>query len=239
MTQPFVRHLHPGQHYIDFLARFAVGSKAASYFEIGVNIGKSLRRINLPSVGVDPKFIFRDDVMGSKSELHLYQQTSDDFFAQHDLKSYFPSGVDLAFLDGMHLFEYLLRDLINVEKSMAPEGTVFMHDCLPINAEMAERHRRPGGRRDVELKSYWTGDVWKLVPILKRHRPDLKVTYLDCRPTGLVMIQNLDSSSTSLSAAYQGIVDEWSEVELDDAGLEQFYADLHVTPADEVLQHLG
>lgn len=225
-------------HYIDFLSRFAVACGARNYFEIGVNIGKSLRRIDLPSIGIDPKFVFRDDVMAGKPELHLYQLTSDEYFRTRRPEAHFPDGVDIAFLDGMHLFEYLLRDLINIEKSTSDGGVIFLHDCLPINAEMAERDRRPGQRQDLELKSYWTGDVWKLVPILARLRPDLEVVYLDCAPTGLVMIKNLAPTSTTLADAYDKIVAEWTDIELDEPRLDAFYAGITISPAAVVLESL-
>lgn len=239
MTSDHPRYTHHGVHYLEFLSRYAPASKACSYFEIGVNIGKSLRRIDLPTVGVDPKFMFRDDVMGVKPALYLFQTTSDDFFQAHDLKAFFPAGVDLAFLDGMHLFEFLLRDLINTEKTMSPAGTIFLHDCLPVNAEMTERQRRPGQRRDVELKSYWTGDVWKMIPILQHHRPDLDITLIDCAPTGLVMLRNLDPGSEVLGNAFDALVAEWTPIELSDAGLADLYASLKMSSAAEVLDQLG
>lgn len=239
MTGPFPRHVHSGVHYLDFLGRFAPACGARSYFEIGVNIGKSLRKIDLPSVGVDPQFMFRDDIMGAKPELHLFQTTSDTFFQTRNLKAFFPEGVDLAFLDGMHLFEFLLRDLINTEKAMGPGGVIFLHDCLPINAEMTERERRPGQRRDVELKSHWTGDVWKLIPILQHYRPDLEITFIDCPPTGLVMLRNLDPGSQTLGAAYDAIINQWMDVQCTDASLEDFYKGLTLSAASEVLSQVG
>lgn len=238
MTAPFPRYVHTGVQYLDFLARFAPACGARSYFEIGVNIGKSLRKIDLPSVGVDPQFMFRDDIMGAKPELHLFQTTSDAFFQARDLKAFFPEGVDLAFLDGMHLFEFLLRDLINTEKAMTPDGVIFLHDCLPVNAEMTERERRPGQRRDVELKSHWTGDVWKLIPILQHYRPDLEITFIDCPPTGLVMLRKLDPGSQTLGAAYEAIVEQWMDVQCTDASLKDFYKGLTLSAASAVLSQI-
>lgn len=239
MTTNYPRHPHQGTQYLEFLGQYVPICGARSYFEIGVNIGKSLRRIDLPTVGVDPKFMFRDDIMGAKPELHLFQTTSDDFFRTRDLKAFFPAGVDLAFLDGMHLFEFLLRDLINTEKAMSRSGTIFIHDCLPVNAEMAERQRRPGQRRDVELKSYWTGDVWKLIPILQHYRPDLEITLIDCAPTGLVRLRNLNPESKVLSDVYETVLAKWEPVEIDDAGLADLYAELNISSAAEVLGQLG
>jgi len=34
----------------------------------------------------------------------------------------------------------------------------------------------------------WSGDVWKAVVLLRRHRPDLTVTTMDVSPTGMAVI---------------------------------------------------
>jgi len=225
-------------HYIDFLSRVAAAGTAKNYLEIGVNIGKSLRKVNLPSIGIDPKFIFRGDVMAAKPALHLYQITSDAYFETQNPKDHFPEGVDLAFLDGMHLFEFLLRDFINIERNMSDKGLIFFHDCLPINAEMTERDRRPNLRQDAEYKSHWTGDVWKIIPILKKYRNDLSITCIDCAPTGLVLVSNLSPTSSRLATAYNDILADWNNVELDDTGLTAFYNDLEIVPAARALEAL-
>ena len=71
-------------------------------------------------------------------------------------------------------------------------------------------------------RQWWTGDVWKLIPILRRFRPDLKITVLDAHPTGLVLLSNLDPNSTVLEDAYPEIVQEWQSVTLESFGLDRF-----------------
>jgi hypothetical protein len=78
-------------------------------------------------------------------------------------------------------------------------------------------------------KGAWTGDVWKILPILRKYRPDLKVTVLDCRPTGLVLVSNLSPRNTALRRNYDEIVAEWTTVELPDYGIERFYGDFELT----------
>jgi hypothetical protein len=234
MNEPALpRHVHSGLHYINFLEQYACHRKIDTYFEIGVNQGKSLGKINARCIGVDPSFILRGDVIGAKPELFLFQTTSDDFFRNYSIRDYFESGLDLAFLDGMHLFEYLLRDLAHTEQHMKATGTIFLHDCLPINAEMTERERLPGKRSDIELRSYWTGDVWKLIPILAEYRPDLEVMLIDCAPTGLVSVRNLDSASTILKTHYDEIVAKFVGSELSDDDLDAFYNRFEITPSDK------
>lgn len=217
------RHIHSGVHYIRFLEQCAIYRKVETYFEIGVNLGKSLGKIHARCIGVDPQFVLRGDVMGRKPELLLFQTTSDEFFRNHDISHYFDGGLDLAFLDGMHLFEFLLRDFINTERHMKAGGLIFLHDCLPINAEMAERVRSPSQRADVELRSYWTGDVWKLVPILAEYRPDLEVLLIDCAPTGLVAVRNFGSGVGTLAERYDEIVAKYTDIDLEGSAFTDFH----------------
>lgn len=95
--------------------------------------------------------------------------------------------LSFSFLDGMHLFEFLLRDFIAAEKASGPNGVIAMHDCCPFSHEMTTRDldNLPQGG------GAWTGDVWKLIPILREYRPDLKLTVLNAAPTGLVFVSGL------------------------------------------------
>ena len=95
--------------------------------------------------------------------------TSDKFFADVDLQAVLRNRIDVAFLDGMHNFEYLLRDFINVERFCHQKSLILMHDCLPTVPGIAARDRPAN-----EL-SAWSGDVWKLLPILRKYRPNVLV----------------------------------------------------------------
>jgi hypothetical protein len=110
--------------------------------------------------------------------------TSDAFFAEHARNSLLGQRrVDLAFIDGMHLFEFALRDFHNVERWCARGSTVLLHDCLPVAAVAALRQRRT---------TFWVGDTWKALEYLLRTRPDLSISLVPCYPSGLVIIRNLN-----------------------------------------------
>lgn len=243
MTQdtatPPPRYVLEGMNYYAFLDQLMQVLAPRSYFEIGVHHGKSFLRSQCASVGVDPQFDLRGDIVGQKPQMHLFQMPSDEFFARFDLKQFFEHGVDLAFLDGMHLFEFLLRDFIATEKAAAPGATFLLHDCLPINAEMAERERMPGARKDREYKSYWTGDVWKMVSILREYRPDLDLQFLDCAPTGLVVVKRLDPASTVLTEAYDAIVAKYLDIMLTDDSLATYRAALNITSGQAYLDSMA
>jgi hypothetical protein len=203
-----------GRYYLDVLADLHSRLDLDWYLEIGTETGKGLVDVRAKVVSVDPAFQLRYDAIGAKGEVHFFQMTSDAFFASGALER-MGIGIDLAFLDGMHLFEFLLRDFLNTEARMAPGGRVLMHDCVPFNRAMAARDR---GRLDVP----WTGDVWKILPILAAHRPDLKVTALDAAPTGLVLVESLDPGNRTLRENYDSILADYTDLTLEAFGPARF-----------------
>lgn len=216
---------HEGTHYLTFLRRMIDTLAPKMYFEIGTHSGSSLQMVSCDAVCVDPKFAISSNVILNRKNTHFYQGSSDEFFEDQFLvKRLFPWGVDLAFLDGLHLFEALLKDFINTEKLTNPPSVILLHDCLPFNERMAARERIWGGDDEPqEIRDYWTGDVWKLLVILNKYRPDLTVSYLDCPPTGLVACSNLDKFNTTLSDRFSEIVDEFSSLELSDYGFDRLW----------------
>ena len=215
---------HRGMFYIDKIALTANAGK--TYLEVGTHNGASLAPIRCASVAIDPSFKITENIMGEKSVCHLYQETSDDYFSAHDPKADLGSTIDTAFLDGMHLFEYLLRDFINVEKHCGPESTIFLHDCLPPTFEMTNR---AGKMAERTYKGYWTGDVWKVVPILQKYRPELTLTFYDCPPTGLVAVTGLVPASPVLAERYNEAVAQWAENSGDFDNLRSFFGSVKIT----------
>ena len=232
----FVRFVQVGMDYREFLAKLAKGMGCERYFEVGVNTGSSIRYIDAASIGVDPEFRLQFEVVGKKPMLQLYQMTSDDFFAAHDLTKLFGGSFDLAFLDGMHHFEFLLRDFINTEPHAHKDSVVLLHDCFPVNAEMTERERSPRQRKDQKYRGLWTGDVWKLIPILKRFRPDLDITCTNCKPTGLAVIGNLDPKNTVLSKNYDAIVKEFLTQDMTDESIGSYFEQSKFKAPEMVLE---
>lgn len=205
----------PGVHYLEGLQMISTALAPKSYFEIGTETGLTVSQFVCDAVCVDPNFQIREDVFRNRTRLSFFQMTSDRFFAEVDLHDIFPGGVDVAFLDGMHRFEYLLRDFMNTERACHARSVILMHDCLPSTLAMAERYG--------EARRVWTGDVWKLLPILKKYRPDLRVMVFDCPPTGLVVCTKLDPNSDLLGTSYYKILDEFGPRKLDAATMEELW----------------
>jgi SAM-dependent methyltransferase len=215
---------HRGVHYLDFLQALSASISPASYLEIGTATGASLARFACDAICIDPALHLNGNSIRQRTRALFFQMTSDDFFAQYDLLEMFPNGLNVAFLDGMHHFEYLLRDFINTERCCRQHSLILLHDCLPVNMRMAERELRIDPDEAEETRLWWTGDVWRLLPALKKYRPDLRVTFLDCPPTGLVAITNLDPQSAILQQEYRLVVDEFGAVDLSSYGLKRLWS---------------
>lgn len=189
-----------------------------TYLEIGVNDGRSLALSRVPSIAVDPAFKV---VTSISCDVHLVKQTSDAFFARKDPLLHLRTGrnpfralarrdplgllgaeprLELSFIDGMHLFEFALRDFMNVEKHARWNSVIVLDDMLPRNVDEAARDRHTGA---------WTGDVYKVAEVLRRFRPDLLVVEVDTKPTGVVVVFGADPSSTVLKQNYESILAEY------------------------------
>lgn len=192
----------PGDDYYFWLQRFHELLQPATYVEIGLGHGRSLALAGpeTMAIGIDPfqGAWERLNYVNPHIPATLFPLASDDFFSQHDLRKIISKETfDLAFIDGLHLFEQALKDFINLERYARRNSVILIHDCLPIAPILAERERCTG---------FWTGDVWRLIPCLKTFRPDLKIMTIPTKPSGLGVVTNLDSKSTVLSDNYDDIV---------------------------------
>lgn len=190
-SDPFVPHPEPTTTRHDLLRGLHEVLTPRTYLEIGVNEGASLNLSRSRSVGVDPDFRVRHPL---RCDLDLVKAKSDEYFTRPDALAHFDGvPVDLAFIDGMHLSEFAVRDFVNVERHLAPAGVTVFDDILPRNALEAARVRRTGA---------WAGDVYKAVQIIARHRPDLLVLLINTWPTGTAVVVGSDPSSNILPEAY-------------------------------------
>ena len=110
-------------------------------------------------VGVDP-------VSGGN-----VRSTSDAFFEKNS------DFFDLIFIDGLHEYSQVKKDIINSLKILNPKGIILIHDCMPLSyLDQAI----PRGQRK------WNGDVWKSIVEL-RARKDV-FTCVGCFDQGIGMI---------------------------------------------------
>jgi hypothetical protein len=190
----------PGDDFLTYLRRFHETLRPRTYLEIGVDAGRTLSLARPPTiaVGVDPT---APQGGSFAATTRLFALESDAFFATQNVAAALGHPViDFAFVDGLHLFEQALRDFMHVEQHAARDSVVLFHDCLPLDAATSSRERRTG---------FWTGDVWKLVPILTRLRPDLTVFVIPAYPTGLALVTRCDPGSRVLEERFEAVIEEF------------------------------
>ena len=232
---------HVGVPYADFLGSLSQKRGFRRYLEIGVDEGRLMSHIHADTaVGVDPQFRLTHNAPAHKRQTHLFNITSDHFFETPEMVAQLGGYPDFSFLDGYHTFEYLLRDFMNTEAISRRTSVIGMHDCLPLDEVMAERdmatwHKRTVGSR---YQGSWTGDVWKVVLILRKYRPDLRLLLVDCPPTGIVCVTHLDHTSTVLKDNYLSIVDEFLTLPNDMEGILRLYGENDLTSSSAILNGL-
>jgi tetratricopeptide (TPR) repeat protein len=193
----------PGEHYLKLLERIHGHLRPRNYVEIGIFAGASFCLAHPPTLalGIDPD----PQIAAPPSPHHrIFRMTSDAFFAGRDLaRALDGRPVELALIDGMHQFEFVLRDFMNLERHCAPASTILVHDCFPLDETSAARERTTG---------FWSGDVWRAILALRKWRPDLRLHTVAARPTGLGVIRNLDPGSRVLADNLERICAEFLRV---------------------------
>ena len=119
--------------YLDFLKGLHEAVRPRAYLEIGLRHGDSLALADCPALGVDPAYNLRVEL---GDNVQLLRETSDEFFGRpKPLKPLGGAKPDMAFIDGMHLAEFALRDFIGVERLSPWTGVIVFDDILPRTVE--------------------------------------------------------------------------------------------------------
>lgn len=147
-----------------------------TYLEIGTSSGRSIARVKCAKkVGVDP------NPRGTGDDWLLQETTSDAFFEGNR------DRYDIIFIDGLHLAEQVLRDILNSLKVLNPGGVILLHDCNPLTEEV--QRRTPS-----DTNPAWNGDVWKAIAYTRKRFPELYCRVIN-RDQGMGIILNKDPDS--------------------------------------------
>jgi len=172
------RHLDFGWDKINFNRIATVNLllnkfKNPSYLEIGCasnSLFNSVPTIN--KIGVDP------------SSGGNVRKTSDEFFNYNEKK------FDVVFIDGLHTYEQVRKDVINSIKFSSQNAWIALHDLLPEN--WIEQHV------PIITKDSWTGDVWKVAfELLQTEGIEFKILKID-NGVGVIKVLNNKTSLKDL-----------------------------------------
>ncbi len=183
--------------YYRFLSQVHTLLQPETYLEIGIRNGHSLALADCPAVGIDPAYSVTAELAGG---VHLFRTTSDEYFTRESPLA--PTGgrpFDLAFIDGLHLFEFAYRDFVNTERHSTPASVIVFDDVLPRSVDEAARQRHTMA---------WTGDVYSILKVIEKYRPELATVLVDTQPTGLMLVLGLDPQDTALIDGYDAIIGE-------------------------------
>ena len=168
------------QAYIDRLG-------AQTYLEIGVQRGHLFLEVRAPrKIAVDPQFMIsrthKVKYFFQRLRERYYEMTSDAFFAGPVDEALGGRPIDVAFIDGLHTHEQVMRDVRNCLRHLTPNGVILLHDCNPGSAAEAvyalspadAKTRYPGWSSGV-----WTGDVYRAIVELRAELSDRHVFVYD------------------------------------------------------------
>ena len=111
--------------------------KYKSYLEIGCFDNELFDFVNCEKkIGVDP-------VVGGN-----IRKTSDNYFKDCNEK------FDCIFIDGLHTYTQVIKDIVNSLNVLNPNGIILLHDCLPNNFYAQAIPR---------CQYNWNGDVWRAI----------------------------------------------------------------------------
>ncbi len=156
-----------------------------NYLEIGVFNGRVFFRIKSTfKIAVDPAFAFDAFRKIGKTVVNPYnvfnrfiEKKGDDFFDQDAPQLFAKKSCEMALIDGMHEYDFALRDVENTLKYLSNDGVIVMHDCNPVTKEEACTFQEWKAK---DFKGQWNGDVWKTIMHLRTFRDDINVFVLDC-----------------------------------------------------------
>ena len=121
----------------DLIQKLINSNNFKNYLEIGCDGDDSFSKIRVENkVGVDP-------YSGGN-----FRGTSDYFFSINNNK------FDCIFIDGLHEYSQVYKDIKNSLDVLTDNGIILLHDCLPTTL-----HKQAVPR----YKNIWNGDVWKCI----------------------------------------------------------------------------
>ncbi|WP_299153953.1 class I SAM-dependent methyltransferase [uncultured Tateyamaria sp.] len=142
------------------------------YLEVGVQLGITFKAIEVSyRDAVDPNFLFETPEFESDI-VRFFPMTSDAYFSGPCDKTY-----DLIFLDGLHTFEQCFRDLCAALQVLNDGGVIVIDDTVPGDffSSLATQDLAIAAREEHGLKgSAWTGDVFKIIPVIHNFFPNLR-----------------------------------------------------------------
>ena len=137
---------------------FSIKSANPKYLEIGCfknEVFNSIPLLSNQKIGVDP-------IEGGN-----IRKTSDDFFEVNE------DFFDIVFIDGLHTYDQIKKDILNSLKILNKKGIIFIHDMIPDSkiSSLVQRQK---------YTSNWNGDVFRVIfDLLDNDNLSFKIANID------------------------------------------------------------
>lgn len=140
-----IKNNFPENYYRWDLIKYLINkNNYKNYLEIGCDQNQLFSKIEIENkTGVDPE---------SGGNI---KTTSDDFFLNNTGK------FNIIFIDGLHMYEQVKKDIINSVNCLNDDGIVLVHDCMPDSMAKQAVPR---------FKMKWNGYVWKAIVDLRQNK---------------------------------------------------------------------
>lgn len=127
------------------------------YLEIGVRNGECIKKIKVQHKdGVDPVL----------NPYVNFNMTSDDFFSSLDSSHKY----DIIFIDGLHTYDQVKKDVLNSLNVLSKNGTIILHDANPKTKLAAS---------ESKIRGSWNGTVYQAIMDFRTNRDDLEILTID------------------------------------------------------------
>ena len=138
-----IQNNFPDDYYRWDLIKYLIKKNGyKDYLEIGCDQNQLFSKVEIDNkIGVDP-------FSGGN-----IRKTSDAFFSNNTDK------FDIIFIDGLHTYDQVKKDIVNSVKCLKENGIVLIHDCMPDSLAKQAVPR---------FKMKWNGDVWKAIVDLRQ-----------------------------------------------------------------------
>jgi capsular polysaccharide biosynthesis protein len=197
-------HAGPMMDYVGLLGLIKRLLQPATYIEVGMGGGATLLSDPIPEfvVGIDPQAHLEGPAVELAMRcrnLLILRATSDEAFAQMASEQTLGERkADLAFVDGLHHCEVVLRDIANCARFSREGALILVHDVFPGNEAEASRTLIPGS---------WMGDVYKVVPIIWRHLSGVPTLLIrEVPPSGMFAIRVTGEIYDTIFRNYDALV---------------------------------
>ena len=122
-----------------------------------INYAASKYQFNLKylEIGCDTNLVFNALPINKNNKIGVdpnrggtIRATSDAFFQDNN------QHFDIIFIDGLHEYKQCREDIINSLKYLNKDGTIFIHDLIPVDWKTEHMPR---------ICDQWNGNVWKVI----------------------------------------------------------------------------